>query len=203
MSADKCYAWEHDQFPWHWRVKVRPEFRVLLTKRLAARFGLPSVNVTLTSRTWAWAHGCSWIELPCASHSCSLGMICHEIAHLVNYRFYKGRGHTGTFKRALIKVMVEARTMGMIPAAMAEVRQELSLAAKKASQAASREARQAQRLREAKELRQSPAWRLQHAQERAKRLRTRIKRLQTLLKKAERQARGLERRLTPTVSVSN
>jgi hypothetical protein len=200
MGAWKTYAWEKDQFRWHWRVEVKPEFRVLLTQAMAARFGIKSVNVRLTDRTWAHAtvgFFADLITLPNHKNQCRLGMVCHEVAHLVNHRLYKGRGHTGTFKRALIKVMVEVKPM--LPGLFGEVKRALHARAQESERQSQRAARQAQRLQEVKKTRQSPAWRLQRAQERAKRLRTKIKRLNTMLKKAERQERALARRVSQIV----
>lgn len=200
MAAEKCYAWERDKFPWHRRVWIKPQYRSLLTQKLARAFGIRGVSVTLNTRGWGWAHGSSWIELPGPRYSCSLGTICHEIAHLLNYQRHGGRGHTGTFKKVVTKVYVETRVMRMLPPIFAEIRKELAERQAKAEREVLVQVRREKRVLEAKELRKTPGWRLEHARQRIKRLETRIKRLTTMKKKAERQARALERVLAKRVS---
>lgn len=203
MGAWKTYAWEKDTFRWHWRVRVKPEFRVLLTQAMAERFGIKGVSVRLTDRTWAHAsvgflH--DLITLPNARNDCKLGMICHEVAHLVNWRLYKGRGHTGTFKRALIKVMIEAKPM--LPSLFAHVRSVLHSRALETERQAQRADREAQRLRATRDLRKTTTYRIGLRRAQIKRLETRIKRLQTATKRARRSLAALERAEARRVSES-
>lgn len=203
MGADRCYAWEREKFPWHRGVSIRLKYRSLLTQKLARAFGIRGLTVTLNRRSWAFAHGSSWIELPGEGHRCSLGMICHEIAHLVNFQDHGGRGHTGTFKKTVIKVYVETRVMRLLPPIFAEIRKELAEKRLKSEREAAAITRREQRVLDARSLRKTPGWRLQHALDRVRRLETRIKRLTTMKKKAERQARTLERSMAKRVSQSS
>ena len=199
------YRWEKEQFHWHWRVEIRPEYRVRLTQILGRRWGLGHVSVVLRTRGGGSAHSAktwSQIALPAPRHPCSLGLILHELAHVHDFKNFGGNGHRATFKKSLIKLFVEVRSFRVMPVAFWQIRLERHRAlveASKASRAAQAASRRLQRVGEAREAANSPAGRLKRVQARAKRLRTRIKRLQTALAKAERQARRLERRLDPAV----
>lgn len=189
MAAHKTYEWEHRQFPWHWKVRIKPQFAAILTDKLARRFGV-ATRVELTNRSWGrYHHGIHLITLP--SSGCSLGMICHEIAHAVNDRLYRGKGHTGTFKRALIKVMVEAKPM--LPAVFRELRATMASLAKDQQRLIDRAIRAEQQKKRAKEMKKTPAYRIEQRRRQVKKLETRIKRLQTALKRARRSLGALER----------
>jgi hypothetical protein len=203
MAYLKVYSWEHNLYPEEQRTLIRAELRVPLAKALARRFGIRHLNVYQRNRNGggkAW--GGSSIQLPFPHVDCSLGIIYHEIAHLVNFNIFQyteknaGRpwknGHEFTFKRAVIKVYVESRQM-YIEKAMAEAEAEVVATNAKMHKDFERGRKKFERQEQAKARRQSPEHKIEQARLRIKRLESRIKRFQTLLKSARRSLGARER----------
>ena len=200
----RIYEWEWKQFPWQWAVQIKPEYRRLVTQALAKHWGLGYVEVVENKRSgghaWVWpGRSTSRIALPAPKyrHSCPLGLIVHELAHVYDCRNNGGTGHRASFKTSLIKLQVEVRAYRLLPPIFNAIRVEKADAKKRSEQACATAIARAGRLEERRIAAHSPAGKLQRVQERAKRLRTRIKRLSTALRKAERQERRLERLAAP------
>jgi len=193
----KIYTWEEERFPWQHTVMIRPDLRVALTQSLARAWGITKgdILVELTTR----GHGRAFlsafrchIALPGPKYRCSLALIVHEIAHVYDWVFFKHKGHDKTFKKALIKLMVEVRAMKMLAPILAGIRREQSYATTRWRRRILADQERSRRAAAAREEAQSPRGRLERAQEAAKRLRTRAKRLATALRKAEGRVRRLE-----------
>ena len=191
------YRWEHQQFPWQYAIEIKPSLRIDLTQALARAYGFTkgSIPVRLNTRGGGRAHlgtwGCS-IDLPGPKYECPLGLIVHELAHVYDWVAFKHQGHDKTFKKSLIKLMVEVRTMKMLPPILEKLRKEQSYATTMWQKRILADQERSRRAAAAREEAQSPRGRLERAQEAAKRLRTRAKRLATALRKAEGRVRRLE-----------
>jgi len=210
MARLKVYQWEWDKFPEEQKTLIRSELRVPLAKALARKFGIRHLNVYQNRRNGggrAW--GGSSIQLPFSHDNCPLGIIYHEIAHLVNFNIFQyaeknaGRpwknGHEFTFKRAVIKVYVESRQMH-IEKAMAEAEAEVIATKAKMHKDFERGRKKFERQEQAKARRQSPEHKIEQARLRIKRLESRIKRFQTLLKSARRSLGARERAMAVRVA---
>lgn len=190
------YRWEREKFPWHYRVNILPQYRAEVTRELALAFGLKHVYVQLTTRGGGWANtGNGQIRLPSrAVRRCSLAMIVHEIAHHYDKKHYGGNGHRASFKKSLIKLLVEVRTYRMLIPVFAKIRRDAVDRAAANAKATVAYSKKLQREADFAARKKTTAYKLEKVQARAAILRTRIKRLTTALKKAERQAKALERR---------
>lgn len=196
MGAEKTYAWERDKFPWHHRVNILPEYRREVTCRLAEAFGLRGIYPTFVTRGGGMAvleRGI--IKLPRDCYDCALSTIVHEIAHHFDYKHFGGNGHRASFKKSLIKLMVEVRVYKMLIPIFAKIRQDAKDKAKASAAAAVSYSKKLQREADLAARRKTPAYKLEKVLVRAAILRTRIKRLSTALKKAERQAKAIGRRM--------
>lgn len=116
----KIYEWEREKFKWHWALEIKPEDRIELTLRLAKEFNLNIGRHMVLLSTYggarhAWkkingAKYTTFIKLPISKYDCPLAMILHELAHAYDLKFFNHSGHTGTFKRALIKLNIETES---------------------------------------------------------------------------------------------
>lgn len=195
------YRWEWKEFAWAWGIEVKPQYRVPLTIRLAKHYGLTLLGrVRLVTRGRGFEHSGvgflgkqSAIDLPAWGYPCKLGLILHEIAHAYDHQKLDGRGHTGTFKRALIKVQVETRTMRVLPRMFAEIRAELAEQEARSRRRVELEARSAERRLAGKAFRKTRAHKMDQLRKRIKRLESKAKRTDTLLKSARRSLAAYER----------
>lgn len=201
MSADKCYAWEHEKFPWHYRIRIAPEHRWAVATELSKRFGIKDMRVQLDRRGGGEAFVMERrIRLPSHRYGCSLGLILHEIAHVYDWIHYEGNGHRASFKKAMIKLSIETRMYRHLIPIYAKIRQERAEVMKRRVAQSERSQRviaaadrAAQRKIALKAEKKTPEYRLASAKARSKALATRIKRLVTAQRKADRQVRALER----------
>ena len=194
------YRWEWAKFPWAWAVKVRPEFRVMLTQELAEHFCEFRPVVRLSTRNHGLAFGGMEVALPQAKYTCKLGLIMHEVAHLLAHA--KGsKGHDAAFKAALIRVHVEARVMKLLPAIFERIRATIKAQRRGYDRAVLRESARAFKRAKLAEHRRSRGYKMDLLRARIKRLESKKKRLETGLKSAKRSLAAYERFATrPTAA---
>jgi len=194
MAHLLVYRWEHDKFPKEQKINIPYPERKFLPHILAKKFNLHNISVAFvfrkankgdaTSSTWS-----ARIRLPKLDVPCSLGVIYHELAHVLNTQKFKDDkdyhpGHKGSFKRALIKVYIDSDRL-YITDARAEAEQAI------ATWRAEREAKEIKaqkildRKAKLKEMRRTLEYRVDQTRKRVKSLEMRVKRLQTALKKAK------------------
>jgi len=106
---------------------------------------------------------------------------------------FKHRGHRGTFKKSLIKLMVEVRTMKMLVPILEKLREEQSYAATRWQRRILADQERSRRAKEARERAASPRGRLDRVQALILRLQGRQRRAERALAKARRRARALQR----------
>lgn len=194
----KIYGWEEDQFPWQHTVMIRPDLRVGLTQALARAWGMTkgSIPVDLSTRgngsAFLSAYGCR-IALPGPRYRCSLALIVHELAHVYDWVTFKHSGHDKTFKKALIKLMVEVRTMKMLVPILADIRRDQSYGAARWQKRILADQERSRKAQEARDRAASPQGRLERVQALIKRLQARQKRAERALAKARRRERALQR----------
>jgi hypothetical protein len=203
MAFLLAYAKEHRQFPEEQKIDIPYPERKFLPHIIAKRFGITNIGVELNMRKpnsgRAQSHILrTFIRLPKPSLPCCLGVIYHEIAHIVNDRKFHNHpnyhgGHLGTFRTALIKVYCEAKQFigqarAEAQAMVAEERAELD----KASQAYQKKIQQKKAI---KAMRKTPEYKMQKLRERIKRLESRAKRISTLLSSARRSLAAYNRNL--------
>ena len=111
MTRLKVYEWEYKEFPWHQQVNIKPDLRAPLARMIAQQYKR-DFRVELTTNgngmAYYWNKWGPLVTLPRPSYRCSLGLICHEVAHQVAYRLGGSKiGHSHAFKIVLIAVMEE------------------------------------------------------------------------------------------------
>lgn len=194
MAWLKVYQWEHERFKWEQRILIRPEYRRLLTERLAKHWGI-KVRVDFTKRNGGECVNGWIIKLPTSNNRCPLGVILHEIAHAYDSQKYGNRGHEKTFRNCLSLIYHQSRPMlrVLLLAVKAEAKmlamEQKAAAEKQATKIESGAIRQASR----EALRKSPAFKMERLRIRIKRLESRAKRIGTLLKSAKRSLSAMER----------
>ena len=203
MANLKAYAWEHNHYSDEQKIDIPYPERKFLPHIIAKNFNIHNLTLAFNMRkpNSGLAHTGSWhphIQLPKPSLPCSLGVIYHEIAHVVNDRHFKSaknyhKGHLGSFRTALIKVYAEARHFraDARSQAVCEVlawRQERENQALKANRALEQKAK-------LKAMRKTPEYKIAQLKKRIKKLETRAKRINTLLKSAKRSLASRERHL--------
>ena len=194
MAWIKAYDWEHKTWPWHQKVRIGTDLQAAVARGVAGLFGIRDLEVRFGGRSISRAYGTRSIRLAGGRDgTVPLGVILHEVAHLVNARLYGGDGHRGTFRKALIKVYCESQ------AGLSRVLRSAKAAADSERAAgervAARAARDAQRRADRKAERGTTEHRADLAAKRVVRLERRIKRLTTMLKSARRSLAALDRSL--------
>ncbi len=190
MTWLKAYAWEHERFPWHQRVRIKPELAPLLVAGLARQFKVTAWAQNTLRRDGGHAYTSGKIEF--CSRGVSLGVVFHEMAHVVNRQLYGGTGHTGTFRRALLKVYCETNRQE-VKRLLLDVLSAHGQSLKRQRAESERAMRQAQRRAADKAFRKTREYKMQVLRERIKRLTSRQKRIATLLASAQRSLRAYER----------
>lgn len=104
----KIYEWEHQQFKDLYDIRLLPQVQDKVVRALAKVFGVAINKLEFCTRYNGKAYTYKGIiQLP--RIGCSVGLALHEIAHLYDWQKFNHRGHTGTFKKSLIKLMCESR----------------------------------------------------------------------------------------------
>lgn len=192
MARLKVYQWEWTKFPIQQKTYIKPEYRIQLTQKLCKYFGIEDIEVNLCKRNGGGtAYGHYKINLPIRNKKCSIGLIYHEIAHAVNSKNDGMRGHTGTFKRNLIKVYIESKHQ--LKHIFAEIKKEQQLDQENYLKILMKEAKRSEQKTRIKEYKKSAEYRIDHLEKRIKRLESRKKRIETLLKSANRSKSALMR----------
>ena len=109
MTWVSVYDWERDTYPWHWQVKITPELRAPLARMIAQQYQRDFRVALVTNGGGRARLGEGLTQLPKPGFSCSLGLICHEVAHHVVYRYAPKAGHGRSFKVALVWVLEDTR----------------------------------------------------------------------------------------------
>lgn len=192
MSYLQIYTWEHETFPWFQRIKIRPEYRHIIARKIAHHFKIICRYVELNTRGGGLAHGTT-IQLPNVNKSCSLGLIIHELAHLYDYQVNENSGHQKTFKKVLIKLYCELNRE-LVKQICDHARETVIQEKLHLQKEAEKQMCLAQKKREQITFRRSRYYKIQMLQKRVKRLERRFKGIQTRLKTATR-ALNLQMRL--------
>ena len=121
MAYLKVYEWEHTTWPDFQMVKIDRTRQYALNKKLARHFKVDEPRLVGSHQRGANAMnrasgasgkyhyafpGMAVIKLGTIS---TLGTLCHEFAHHLNYRRWKAKGHGRTFKRELKRVYTFAK----------------------------------------------------------------------------------------------
>lgn len=104
----KIYEWEHQQFRDLYDIRLLPHVQDQVVRALAKFFDVKINKLEFTTRYNGKAY-CflGIIQLP--RKGCSVGLALHELSHLFDFQKFNHRGHTGTFRKSLIKLMCETR----------------------------------------------------------------------------------------------
>ena len=198
MGAHVFYMWEQSRFPSNYGERVEPDVAVALTKKFAHAFEVyrdngyfkDAITVNLNNRSWGRAYPQRGrIDLPAGG--CSLGMILHEVAHLLNWKLHQGRGHTKTFKHVMIKCQVEGSHMyGKF---LDEIEAEKKLNQEKFQKQMEKVTAQSIKKAEKKSYQKTRAYRIEKTVKRIARLERKAKGIATRLKGAKRSLSALQR----------
>lgn len=90
--ALKCYSidWKY----LHWQVKYTPDQAQKISNKLARHFKIRLSGIRFANYSRGLAYYSGYIKFP--KKDISLGMVCHEIGHLLSYKY----GYRGHNKRA-------------------------------------------------------------------------------------------------------
>ena len=104
----KIYGWEHKTFSDMYDVHFLPTVREQMIRALAAHFQITLRDIEFVNQR----NGMSYsrqarIKLP--RKGCPVGLAVHELAHLYDWQKNGKDGHRKTFRKALIKLMVETK----------------------------------------------------------------------------------------------
>jgi predicted SprT family Zn-dependent metalloprotease len=188
MARLEIYNWERDSFPAEREISIPYPERIFLPRIIAKKFNLPDIGVECDlNNSGGKAYTSTYrlyIRLPKAGHWCCLGTIYHEVAHILNYEKFKGRGHRGTFKKALIKVYCEARQF--IDKARAEAQTMVDRMNVEVEKKIESQKKHEDRASKLKAIRQTPAYKIEQLKKKIKKLETKSKRIKTAISKAQR-----------------
>lgn len=203
MAYLHAYKWEHDTFPEEQKIEIPFPERKFLPNIIAKKFNIQNMSVVFNMRraNSGRAFTGTWhphIRLPKSSLPCCVGVIYHEIAHVLNDKDFKNAknyhsGHLGSFKTALIKVYAEARQF--LPVARAQAVQEALTWQQSVHKKALQMATAIQRIHDLKAMRKTPEYKVDQLRKRIRKLETRAKRINTLLRSAKRSLASRERHL--------
>ena len=100
MPAYRAYQWEHEAYPEFLTIKLDVKEQRKYVKKLCRHFHINEPTIINKAGHWAFANTFWWrLKLP---HTCSLGLVVHEFAHLLTHtRWGKGQHHNKKFKREL------------------------------------------------------------------------------------------------------
>lgn len=178
MAWLKVYGVEHRQWPREQKININPKYRVRIAQKLCEKFGIKVPEVYETLRVANSGRATSWfIKLPRPVYKLSLGVIFHEVAHVYNAKVNNAHGHTGTFRRSLIKAYVDGKRL--LPQIVREIRAEHLEEEARNRKMMTRQLTLATKKVEAKAKRDTIEFKIQKLQERVKKLDRKIKNLTT------------------------
>ena len=122
MAYLKVYAWEHEKWPEFQTVHIDRTRQSALLRKLARHFKVDEPRIEQSHRRGANAtHNKSgaagsyhkarwlgWCVIKIGSVT-TLGTLCHEFAHHLDWRRHNGDGHRRTFKRELKRTYTWAK----------------------------------------------------------------------------------------------
>lgn len=196
MAWLQAYQEEHERYPREQRIKLAPRLAELATRALAKAFDL-QVCVIMKNRSsgTCWPNTFFGPEIWLPASGCSLGMVLHEVAHAYNWKRWRNRGHTGTFKNALSILYHHGRPLfrDILLTAYNQIQTE-RLEAQERSQRLSEKVQREATKRAAFEVeRRTPTYKADKLRVRIRRLESRAKRIATILKSARRSLGVYER----------
>ncbi len=104
----KIYAWEHRTFREMYDIHFLPAVREQMIRALAQHFQITLRDIEFVNQRNGMAYSRqARIKLP--RKTCPVGLVVHELAHLYDWQKNGKDGHRKTFKKALIKLMVETK----------------------------------------------------------------------------------------------
>ena len=107
----KMYMNEHLDYPeFQEKIYATPKEAEKYLKKLKRHFKLPNLEWEFSKNSGGSAHRYWWgykIKLP--KTDITLGLICHEIAHVIAFHKYDTMGHTKKFYRQLKRVYTWAK----------------------------------------------------------------------------------------------
>ena len=192
MAWLKIYGWEHEKFPWSRELSIVPNARVRLAELIGKAYGV-RVHASLTTRGGGTARG-YYVDLPRPSYDCPVGLIIHEVAHVVSNDqcYYPHKpGHGPKFKKNLIKMMVEVRYA--LPKMLKQIGEENQAQHQKWIREAEKIVAKTSRRLEQKDYRKTRAYRIELAVKKVARYEKKIKSYAKRLQKAKRSLSALRR----------
>ena len=102
LGKMKFYSVEHKHFPKHYATLLDWDSCVIVHSKLCRHYKLP-VELRYNGRRCGVAHHYGRIEL--GRSGMNVGVICHEVAHLVAYRKYREMKHNKKLYRIMSSVM--------------------------------------------------------------------------------------------------
>lgn len=105
LGKMKFYSVEHKHFPKHYAHALDWDACKIVHAKLCRHYKLP-VRLGYNGRRCGVAHSYGLIEL--GRSGMNVGVICHEVAHLVAYRKYRHMKHDKKLYRVMCRVMAYA-----------------------------------------------------------------------------------------------
>jgi hypothetical protein len=102
LGKDKFYSVEHKHFPKHYATKLDWDACKIVHSKLCRHYKLP-IQLRYNGRRCGVAHHYGLIEL--GQSGMNVGVICHEVAHLLAYRKYRVMKHDKKLYRVMTRVM--------------------------------------------------------------------------------------------------
>ncbi|MBI5803369.1 hypothetical protein HY448_01650 [Candidatus Pacearchaeota archaeon] len=99
----KFYADEHKEFPEAYIKELNSEQARIVISKLQRHFKVGRLSLAFTDRIGGGK--CDYGGLIRLRWQTSIGMACHELAHLLGYRKYNIRGHNRKMKRIMARMI--------------------------------------------------------------------------------------------------
>ena len=106
----KFYAEEQEAFPEQYGRKINNVEARIVSDKLKRHFKIGSFSLRFTDRVGGGS--CSYGGLIKVRWQTSIGIICHELAHLHGYRKYGIRGHNKKMLRVMARLMNYCKKKG-------------------------------------------------------------------------------------------
>jgi hypothetical protein len=178
-------------------IKIRPEYRIPLTRAIARHWGMGvSVELTCLYTDRGWCYGGSLIKLPRPAVGCCLETILHELAHAYEHQIKRRKSHHNKdFKNSLSLLTHHTRPFyrKILLEVKEQVAQDTAEQRRKAQQVLERTLRESVKREEVKAFKASRGYKMERLQARIKKLESRQKRLNTLIKSGKRSLSTYER----------
>jgi hypothetical protein len=102
LGRMKFYSVEHKHFPKHYATKLDWDACVIVHSKLCRHYKLP-VRLAYNGRRCGVAHAGGLVEL--GRSGMNVGVLCHEVAHLIAYKRYMSMKHDKKLYRVMSRVM--------------------------------------------------------------------------------------------------